>query len=35
MKKKSIFAVIAAAVMSIFAFKVIRNRRKKKKEGKK
>lgn len=34
MKKKNIFAVIAAAVMSLFAFKVIRNKHKKKKDDK-
>jgi len=33
MKKKSIIAVLFAGILSIFAFKVIRNRQKKKKIG--
>ena len=31
MKKRSIIAILVAGILSIFAFKVIRNRQKKKK----
>ena len=32
MKKKNIFAAIAAGILSVFAFKVIRNKENKKKD---